>query len=64
MTPTKYISNQFPIPVKQKAASWNLIYNGMDVVTNVAFPICKSRRIALVKAGLHKDNLFKYTPNF
>jgi len=64
MTPTKYISNQFPIPVKQKAASWNLIYNGQDVLRNSYFGSCVKERQRLVKAGQHKHNLFKYTPNF
>ncbi len=67
MTPQKYLSNQFPIPIKQnkpKPASWNLIYDGRDVIRNSYFGTCVSERQRLVKAGLHKNNLFKYTPNF
>lgn len=67
MTPTKYISNQFPIPLKQnkpKPASWNLTYNGMDVIRNVFYGTCVTEKNKLVKAGLHKANLFKINPNF
>ena len=67
MRPQKYISNQFPIALKQKQvkpASWNLTYNGLDVIRNVFYGTCVKERDKLVKAGLHKADLFKFTPNY
>lgn len=59
-------SNQFPIAPKVKPASFTLVYDKTNIqdAMNCKWIICKTKQDALVKAGTHKDHLFRIVPNY
>lgn len=59
----KYLSNQFPVPVKVKPASYTLEYNGINIVLNSPYGVCKSKQINLIKSGTYRPELFRIKPN-